>query len=137
MVVDRVLFSAISETSPPPAATWALVLMEAMLAFVPIALRANAPANPTLVAPAPAVATALKLLNPSPPIAASLILALRLIPCAVTLAAPMLALFSVLTIFKATATPMPIALEPSTALPSATAAASVSLDVARLNAPAD
>ena len=49
----------------------------------------------------------------------------------------MVALLEAFTMFRATATPTPILLEPSTALPSATAAASVSLDADRLNSPAD
>ncbi|MHC5677097.1 hypothetical protein [Nostoc sp.] len=40
-----------------------------------------------------------------------------------------------MTIFKATAAPIPILLEPSTAVPSAIAEASVSFDVASLNSP--
>ena len=98
-------------------------------------MRAKEPASPRFVAPAPDVALAVKLLVPSPPNVSSLILAWRVIPLAVMLLLlPMLAWLVISTMFNATATPMPMALCP-TALPSATALASVSFDVASFNCP--
>ena len=136
IVLDLVLFSAIAVTSPPPASTTAPPLIAAMLGFVPTAFSANAPATPTLVAPAPAVASALKSLYPSPP-SAWLILASSSMPLAVTVAAPIVASLFADTIFSATPTPMPTVVPVlPTALPSAMAAPSVSLAVASLNFPA-
>ena len=140
IVLDLVLLIAIIDTSPVPASILALLAMAAVDEFVPTRLRATAPAMPTLVAPAPAVASALKLLKPSPPRAGSAIFADRSMPLALTVAAPMEALFSVLTIFSASPTPTPslagsaLGLLP-TAAPLAMAAASVSLAAASLNCP--
>ena len=95
-------------------------------------MRAKEPANPTLVAPAPDVAWAVKSLVPFPPNVSSLILAWRVIPLAVISLVPMLASLVMSTMFRATATPIPMGLSP-TALPSAMALASVSFDAASFN----
>ena len=79
------LLEANNSISPAPAFIVAPLRMTASLLLL-TRFRANAPAIPTFLAPAPAVASTLKLLTPSPPTLASLILASRVTPWAITCA---------------------------------------------------